>query len=70
VGDCLSALATDTFSVARIADKIEDQYLPGTVVGLRIRTDRPFDFAPAWDQLTAALDNVPALLAQLRYPND
>jgi hypothetical protein len=55
---------------ARTVDKIEEQYLPGTVVGLRIRTDRSFDFVRAWDQLTAALDNVPALLDQLRYAND
>jgi hypothetical protein len=55
---------------AHVVDKIERQHLPGTVIGLRIRTDRPFDFAQAWDQLTSALNDVPTLLHQLRLAND
>jgi hypothetical protein len=55
---------------ARVVDKIEEDHLPGTVVGLRIRTDQPFDFARAWNQLTAALNDVPTLLRQLRPAND
>jgi hypothetical protein len=55
---------------ANVVDKLEDHHLPGTVVGLRIRTDRPFDSVQAWDQLTAALNNVPALLRQLSPADD
>lgn len=55
---------------AHMVDRMEEPHLPGTVVGLRIRTDRPFDFASAWDQLTAALNDVPTLLRQLRPADD
>jgi anti-sigma regulatory factor (Ser/Thr protein kinase) len=55
---------------ARTVDKLEDEHLPGTVVGLRIKTDRPFDFTLAWNQLTDALNNVPSLLDQLRHADN
>jgi anti-sigma regulatory factor (Ser/Thr protein kinase) len=55
---------------AKTVDRIESDSLPGTVVGLRIRTDRPFDFTQAWNQLTDALTDVPALLSQFHDAND
>jgi hypothetical protein len=55
---------------ARTVDKLEGEHLPGTVVGLRIKTDRPFDFTLAWNQLTDALNNVPSLLDQLRHADN
>jgi anti-sigma regulatory factor (Ser/Thr protein kinase) len=39
----------------KYAEKTKDR-MPGTVVALRLHTDRPFDFNRAYDKLTAAIE--------------
>ena len=40
------------------SDRIVDTNLPGTLVGLRLRTDRPFDFKGAYDLLDEAIEAI------------
>lgn len=39
-------------------ERIDEYPLPGTLVALRLRTDRPFDSAKAWDLLTKAIEEI------------
>jgi anti-sigma regulatory factor (Ser/Thr protein kinase) len=43
---------------ANNADRIVKQRLPGTLVGMRLRTDRPLDFKAAYDLLGQAIEAV------------
>jgi len=47
---------------ANMVDKVEQEYLPGTLVGMRLRTDRPFDYSKAWQALGDAIKNLPDVL--------
>lgn len=40
------------------AGGVVDDMLPGTLVALRLRTDRPFDSSQAWDLLTRAIKDI------------
>jgi anti-sigma regulatory factor (Ser/Thr protein kinase) len=51
---------------AKQVDRLEVENLPGTLVGFRLRTDRPFDAEVAWSYLDEALRNVPNLLNEIR----
>lgn len=41
---------------AKPSDRMVNQYLPGTLVGMRLRTDRPLDFQAAYDALNKAIE--------------
>lgn len=43
---------------AKIANRTELEPLPGTLVVMRIKTDRPLDYSRAWELLDAAIGNV------------
>jgi anti-sigma regulatory factor (Ser/Thr protein kinase) len=47
---------------AKPVDKVVAEHLPGTLVGMRIRTDKPFDFVIAWQALSDAIKNLPNVL--------
>ena len=42
----------------RVIEKFEEHPLPGTLVGLRLRTDKPFDFKKAYTLLNRALESL------------
>jgi anti-sigma regulatory factor (Ser/Thr protein kinase) len=54
---------------AKMVDKLEPEYLPGTLVGMRLRTDRPFDAVIAWQALDEAITNF-VNARMYRHPND
>ncbi len=43
---------------ANKSDRTVPQYLPGTLVGMRLRTDHPLDFQTAYDALDRAIEAV------------
>jgi anti-sigma regulatory factor (Ser/Thr protein kinase) len=43
---------------AKVFGKLESYELPGTLVAMRLRTDRPFDSRRAWELLTEAIVNL------------
>lgn len=44
---------------AKIVDRLDtDQPQPGTLVAMRIKTDRPLDYSRAWDLLAEVADSV------------
>jgi len=48
---------------AQHIERIVDYSLPGTLVALRLRTDRPFDSTKAWDLLTKAIEQIVGAIA-------
>lgn len=43
---------------ANTSERMVEQDLPGTLVGMRLRTDRPLDFQAAWEALDRAIELV------------
>lgn len=55
---------------AKNSDRIVDQDLPGTLVGMRLRTDRPLDFHVAYDLLDAAIAEIRKLYVDGAHTDD
>jgi len=56
---------------AHRVERIDDYPLPGTLVALRLRTDRPFDSVKAWDLLTKAIEEILGAISDgFRASND